>query len=160
MCSFSPEPLRGIRVHSVTMYDAGFSLGTSIWTSHPCPSAYTEDRDSHRYQHVRRWACIPDQCPAFTHMEELPEGLATWLPHPPVHKAHQVLEQIPELLTCQAKVSMTPLPKDIKTSTPVVCGLSPQKRSIANTAVSTGPTPISSPSTRPTGSISQNLALL
>ena len=45
-------------------------------------------------------------------------------------EAHRVPEQIPELLTHQAKVSMTPLLKDIKTSTLVVCGSSPQKRSI------------------------------
>lgn len=67
------------------------------------------------------------------------------------HKAHHVPEQIPELLTCQAKVSMTPLFKGIKTSTQVVCGFSPKKRSIASTVAPVCPSPIWCPATHPKG---------
>lgn len=84
-------------------------------------------------------------------------GLGAWLPHTSVHEAHQVSEQIPKLPTCQAKVSMTPLFKDIRTSTQVLCGFSPKKKSIASTVAPCVPFPISFPSTHPEGSTSQDL---
>lgn len=67
-------------------------------------------------------------------------------PHTRVHKAHQVPEQIPKPVTCRAKVSKTPPPKDIKTSAQVMCGLSPKKKSIASTEA---PVPLPNPTPPP-----------